>query len=81
MLHNTKEFRCALFGCIGDDAYGKKIVETLSSMNVLTLLEHHKTLHSSRCGVGIYHKERCLLPEINASSHLSLDFVKSKQVR
>ena len=79
-LFQSKTHRCALFGCIGNDNYGKKIASTLESLNVLGLLETHKTLNSSRCGCGIHLKERCLLPEINASCHLSLDFVKSHQV-
>ncbi len=80
MLQGSKCHRCALFGCIGKDEYGNKISTTLQGLNVLGLLETHKTLSSSRCGVGIHKKERCLLPEINASCHLSLDYVTSHQV-
>lgn len=80
MLKGSKDYRTALIGCIGNDDYGKKISATLESLNVLGLLETHKTKKSSRCGCGIHLKERCLLPEINASNELSLDFVKSHQV-
>lgn len=80
MLRGNKNVRCALLGCIGKDEYGNKISNALSNLNVLGLLETHPTKKSSRCGVAIHKKERCLLPEINASNELSLDFVKSKQV-
>jgi sugar/nucleoside kinase (ribokinase family) len=80
MLKGSKDFRCALLGCVGNDDYGCKIKNALKDLNVDGLLETHKTKKSSRCGVGIHKKERCLLPEINASNELSLDFVKSHQV-
>jgi len=44
--------------------------------NVKPLLEVRDDLKSSRCAVGIFKKkERCLVPEINASTKLSMDFV------
>ena len=36
-------------------------------------------MSSSRCGVGINKKERCLLPEIRASNCLTEDFVSYHQ--
>jgi adenosine kinase len=44
---------------------------------VKTLLEINQEHETSRCAVGIYMKERCLLPQIRASTHLSMDFVEN----
>jgi len=64
-----------LIGCIGNDSYGKKITENLNAVNVKPLLETRDDKESSRCGVGIFHKERVLVPEIRASTMLSMDWV------
>ena len=66
-----------LLGCIGGDNYGQKISEALNSAGVKPILEVREDLKSSRCAVGIHLKERCLMPEIRASTMLSMDFVKS----
>jgi adenosine kinase len=42
---------------------------------VIGILEVRDDFKSSRCAVGIHNKERCLVPEIRASTMLSLDFV------
>jgi adenosine kinase len=65
-----------LLGCIGKDSYGDKIVEGLNKAGVKPLLEVRDDFKSSRCGVAIHNKERCLLPEIRASTMLSMDFVQ-----
>ena len=65
-----------LLGCIGSDNYGKKIEENLKAVNVEPLTEVRSDVESSRCGVGIYKKERCLVPQIRASNMLSMDFVE-----
>merc|ERR1712032_1723284 len=44
-------------------------------VNVKPLLEVKEDILSSRCGVGICQKERCLVPQIRASTMLSMDFV------
>lgn len=66
-----------LLGCIGKDNYGNKISENLQKVNVKPLLETKEDVLSSRCGVGICQKERCLVPQIRASTMLSMDFVNS----
>lgn len=66
-----------LLGCIGKDNYGTKISENLEKVNVKPLLEVKDDLLSSRCGVGICQKERCLVPQIRASTMLSMDFVNA----
>ena len=64
-----------LLGCIGNDNYGKKISENLAAVNVKPLLEVRDDRESSRCGVGIFLKERVLVPEIRASTMLSMEWV------
>jgi len=66
-----------LLGCIGKDNYGTKISENLQKVNVKPLLEIKEDILSSRCGVGICKKERCLVPQIRASTMLSMDFVNA----
>jgi sugar/nucleoside kinase (ribokinase family) len=65
-----------LLGCIGNDSYGQKIKQSLEKDNAIPLLEINSNYSSSRCAVAICLKERCLLPEIRASTHLSMDFVQ-----
>lgn len=66
-----------LLGCIGEDDYGVKINDALSKAGVKSLLEVKSDIKSSRCGVGIHLKERCLLPQIRASTMLSMDYVNT----
>jgi adenosine kinase len=79
MLNGSQDYKCHLLGCIGKDQYGTNLKNMLNKLDVTPILEEHATLNTSRCGVGIFQKERCLLPELNASPHLSLEFVKSHE--
>jgi adenosine kinase len=76
MLDKDENHRCMLLGCIGNDSYGKRIEEALAKAGVKPVLEVNNENQSSRCGVGIHLKERCLIPDIRASSKLSMDFVE-----
>ena len=80
MLKESPNYKLALLGCVGNDTYGKKLKEILEEIDVEPLFEVHATKLTSRCGVGVFRKERCLLAEINASKYLSLDYVKSHMV-
>jgi sugar/nucleoside kinase (ribokinase family) len=69
-----------LLGCVGNDAYGYRIRQSLEKAGVKPLVEvtdEHKT---SRCAVAIHLKERCLMPQIMASTMLSMDFVEKNLV-
>lgn len=81
MLEDKKEFGTVMLGCIGKDNYGDKIQNSLEKLNVQTILERSETELSSRCAVGIYLKERTLVPQIRASNKLSLDFIKKNLVK
>jgi len=76
MLNGSQEYGCGIIGCIGKDDYGKIILDNLKKVNVDTILEINETELSSRCGCGIYLKERCLMPEIRASNKLSMSFIE-----
>lgn len=77
MLNESNSFLVGLIGCIGNDEYGKIIKKELEIVGVSTdFVELNKDELTSRCGCGILKKERCLMPQIRASSKLSMDFVK-----
>ena len=71
-----KNFKLTMLGCVGDDKYGKKILEALKQNDIVPLLQTAKGIQTSRCGVGIYKKERCLVPQILASNKLTKEFVQ-----
>jgi sugar/nucleoside kinase (ribokinase family) len=75
MLNKNPYFGCKLLGCIGNDSYGKTIQGALEKAGVEPLLEISKEHKSSRCACAIFLRERCLMPQIRASTHLSMDFV------
>ena len=77
---NINIYKCALFGCIGNDDNGFKFYSSLNDLKIKALLEINIKYPTSRCGVGINNKERCLLPEVGASCFLSLDYAVSKKV-
>lgn len=49
----------------------------MNEVNVTPLLEIIEGKYTSRCAVGVVEKERCLLADLNASSSLSMNFVKN----
>ena len=68
-------FRLSMLGATGDDTYRDKIINSFNQLGVNYLLEKIPNVHTSRCGVGIHMKERCLLPEIRASNLISENFI------
>lgn len=76
MLNGNPDYNCGIIGCIGNDDYGKTLLNELKKVNVETILEINEKELTSRCGCGIYLKERCLLPEIRASRTLSKSFLE-----
>jgi len=75
MLNNSQDYGCMILGCIGNDSYGSKLQDSLDKVGVKPLLEIREDFKTSRCAVGIHKKERCLMPQIRASTMLSMDFV------
>jgi len=64
-----------ILGCVGKDNYAEKLKSELDKVGVVPLLEVNESHPTSRCGAAIFKKERCLIPHIMASKHLSQDFV------
>lgn len=73
--NKNKNYKLTMLGSVGDDIYKDKIVNSLKINGVNPLLQIIPNMKTSRCAVGIYKKERCLLPEIRASNYLSEDFL------
>jgi adenosine kinase len=70
-----KTFKITMLGATGKDSYRNKIIDALHFAGVKDLLECIPDKETSRCGVGICKKERCLLPEIRASNMINDDFI------
>lgn len=68
-----------MLGATGNDDYKDKIINSLKSSGVNPLLQSIPDMETSRCGVGIFKKERCLLAQIRASNCLTEDFVKEHE--
>jgi adenosine kinase len=66
-----------MLGAVGNDIYKDKIINSLKEAKVEPMLEilQEKT---SRCGVGIYKRDRCLVPDIQASKNISKEFIDEK---
>ena len=76
---NKDKFKITMLGAVGDDNYKDKIMNALKSSGVKPLLQRIPNITTSRCGVGICQKERCLLPHIKASNCLDEQFVKDNE--
>jgi len=71
-----KNFKLTMLGCVGDDKYGEKILDALKENSIIPLIQKAEGVQTSRCGVGIYKKDRCLVPQILASNKLTKEFVQ-----
>ena len=76
---NKGKYTLTMLGATGNDSYKDKIIKSLKSSGVNPLLQSIPNMETSRCGVGIYKKERCLLAQIRASNCLTEDFVKEHE--
>ena len=69
-------FKLTMLGATGADTYRDKIINSFNQLGVNHILEKIPNAQTSRCGVGIHMKERCLLPEIRASNLITDEFIK-----
>ena len=76
---NRGKYSITMLGATGQDGYRDKIINALKLSGVKDLLQAIPNMETSRCGVGIYKKERCLLPQIRASNCLTEEFVSENQ--
>ena len=73
--NESGKHKITMLGAVGNDIFKDKIINSLREAKVEPLLEilQDKT---SKCGVGIYKKDRCLVPDIQASKKLSKEFIE-----
>ena len=70
-----KKFKVSILGALGDDNYKNKIQYALRDIGVNPILQIIKNDKTSRCGVGIYKKEKLFITQIRASKRLSEEFI------
>ena len=75
--NESGKHRITMLGAVGNDIYKDKIFNSLKDAKVEPMLEILQE-RTSRCGVGIYKKDRCLVPDIQASKKLSKEFIEEK---
>ena len=74
--NNKNKFKITMMGGAGDDLYMQKVLNALNELNVNALFETLPNEKTSRCGVGIYKKERFLITQLRASKKLSEEFIQ-----
>ena len=74
--NNKNKYKITMMGCAGDDLYRQKVLNALKELNVNALFETLPNDKTSRCGVGIYRKERFLITQLRASKKLSEEFIE-----
>jgi len=72
---NRKLFQISMLGSLGDDLYQKKILRSLEDIGVNPFLETLEGDKTSRCGVGIFKKEKLFVTQLRASKRLSDKFI------
>lgn len=75
----AKNFKITMLGATGKDNYRDKIINAFLQSGVNFLLEDIPNMQTSRCGVGINQKERCLLPQIRASNCITDEFINEHE--
>ena len=75
----AKNYKITMLGATGRDNYRDKIINAFLQSGVNFLLEAIPNMETSRCGVGINQKERCLLPQIRASNCITDEFINEHE--
>ena len=71
----NKNYKLTMIGSVGNDINKDRIINALTAYGVKPLLQVIPNMKTSRCAIGIYKKERCILAEIRASNFLSEEFI------
>lgn len=74
-----KQFKVSMLGALGDDIYQKKITNSLKEIGVNPILQKIKGDSTSRCGVGVYKKEKLFISQLRASKRLSEEFIEENK--
>ena len=72
------KYKISMLGSVGNDNDKKKIIKSLENDGVNPILETIKGQETSRCGVGIYQKEKYRLADIRASKMLTEQFIEDQ---
>lgn len=75
-FYERSNYKVSMIGSIGDDIYKNKIENALKDLGVNPIFEVLEGDKTSRCGVGIYNKEKLFATQLMASKRLSEKFVK-----
>ena len=75
--NESGKHRITMLGSVGNDIFKDKIINALRETKVEPMLEIRQE-KTSRCGVGIYKRDRCLVPDIQASKNISKEFIEEK---
>lgn len=75
MQNDIKKYKLSFLGSIGDDEYKNKIEKELKDLNINPIFEVIKDDKTSRCGVGIFKKEKLFATQLRASKKLSKEFI------
>ena len=75
MEHDIKKYKLSFLGSIGDDEYKNKIEKEYKELYINPIFEVIKDDKTSRCGVGIFKKEKLFATQLRASKKLSEEFV------
>jgi len=71
-----KNYKISMLGSVGDDLYKNKIMLSLEDIGVNPILEILQGDKTSRCGVGLYKKEKLFVTQLRASKRLSSKFIE-----
>lgn len=74
---HRKRFKVSMLGSLGNDLYKNKIENALKDIGVNPILEILEGDKTSRCGVGIYNKEKLFVTQLRASKRLSEKFIEN----
>ena len=75
---NKNKFIITMLGSVGSDINKERILKSFQNSGVNPILETIKGQETSRCGVGIYQKEKYRLADIRASKMLTEQFIEEQ---
>ena len=73
--NTNNNYIITMLGAIGDDDLKEKIINSLEKTKVVPLLQIIPREKSSTCGIIVNNKEKCLVPDIQASKNLTMEFI------
>ena len=68
--------KLTMLGSVGNDINKKRIINSLEKCRINSFLELIPNIETSKCAIGIYGDQRCIVSDIKASRHLSFGYVE-----